>query len=517
VIVDADALEPGTIRTADVCIVGAGPAGIALAAELRTAGVRISLLESGRMSPTRAAQSLLAGASVGYPYSLRQSIVAAYGGASHRWDGYWHSRPLDEIDFERRDGIPHSGWPFSRETLEPYYARAERFLELPAFDAPEEPWSPRDAAELLPLQRETAVLSSLLHAGLFADRELDGLRTAESTELVLGAHVTELFADEHDAERIAGVRCLAADGKSFTVQARTVVLAAGGIANATLLLRGNAKRPGGIASTPDLIGRFFMEHPSIRSGFIAPSDERLLGIEPLSGIQALGGTRWVPILSLDQRTIRDEGLLNTYFILDRKSRAFVHPGVRSVSTLVRAARLRPLAPGLAVRSARAAAGVPAAVRALAASRRGIAEVLALRVQAEQAPNPDSRITLGEHNRFGLRLPKLDWRLLQKDHDSIRRTQELLGEALSTASLGRVDDLHGDEHPTTLFAGLHHHLGTTRMHAEERHGVVDPAGRVHGTANLYVTGGSVFATSGAANPTLTIVALALRLADELRRS
>jgi choline dehydrogenase-like flavoprotein len=518
VIIDADELGAGTTRTADVCIVGAGPAGIALAAELRTAGVRISLLESGGTSPSRSAQSLLVGTSVGYPYSLRQSIVGAYGGASHRWDGYWHSRPLDEIDFERRDEVPYSGWPFSRNTLAPYYARAERFLELPSFDGPEQPWSPRDAAQLVPLASGSVVLSSLLHAGLFAERELEGLRAAEATELVLGAHVAELLADDEDRERIAGVRCLAAGGRAFTVRAQKIVLAAGGIASAALLLRGNATRPEGIAATPDLIGRFFMEHPSIRSGFVVPSDERLLGIDALSGIHSLAGTRWVPILALDETTIRQEGLLNTYFIVDRKPRAFVDPGVRSVSTLVRAARLRPLAPGLVVRSGRAVAGVPATVRALAASRRGIAEVLALRVQAEQAPNPDSRITLGDHNnRLGFRTPTLDWRLSQKDHDSIRRTQELLGDALSTASLGRVDDLHGDEHPTTLFAGLHHHLGTTRMHADARQGVVDPTGRVHGTANLYVAGGSVFPTSGAANPTLTIVALAIRLADELRRS
>ena len=149
-----------------------------------------------------------------------------------------------------------------------------------------------------------------------------------------------------------------------------------------------------------------------------------------------------------------------------------------------------------------------------ASRRSKPAVLVVRVQAEQAPNPNSRASLSaKRNRLGVRNARLDWRLSPSDRKSIRRGREILGAELDAARLGRLYDLLGDERPPALITGLYHHLGTRKTHVDPRHGVVEPSCRVHGASDLYVTGGSVFPTSGAANPTLTIVALAMRLADE----
>jgi choline dehydrogenase-like flavoprotein len=147
-----------------------------------------------------------------------------------------------------------------------------------------------------------------------------------------------------------------------------------------------------------------------------------------------------------------------------------------------------------------------------------AEVLLMRAQAEQQPNPDSRITLGrKRDPLGLPLPRLDWRLTPLDTDSIRTAQDTVDEELRAAGLGTVEDKLGSERPRILFYGLYHHLGTTRMHADPRQGVVDADCRVHGMSNLFIAGSSVFPTGGWANPTLTIVALAARLADHLKRA
>ena len=138
-------------------------------------------------------------------------------------------------------------------------------------------------------------------------------------------------------------------------------------------------------------------------------------------------------------------------------------------------------------------------------------------ELEQAPNPASRVRLIEQrDALGMPRVQLEWRLSGLDKRSIRRAHELLARELGRAGLGRLQlMLSEDEHrwPPELGGGRHH-MGTTRMHRDPARGVVDPDCRVHGVGNLYVAGSSVFPTVGAANPTLTIVALALRLADHL---
>jgi choline dehydrogenase-like flavoprotein len=144
------------------------------------------------------------------------------------------------------------------------------------------------------------------------------------------------------------------------------------------------------------------------------------------------------------------------------------------------------------------------------------DVLLLRAQAEQAPNPDSRVMLDERrDELGLRRVRLDWRLSELDLRSIRRAQEILDLAFGAAGLGRLEHKLGEEDPPALVAGGYHHMGTTRMHRDPKRGVVDEQCRVHALSNLYIAGSSVFPTSGYANPTLTIVALAVRLGDHIR--
>lgn len=135
--------------------------------------------------------------------------------------------------------------------------------------------------------------------------------------------------------------------------------------------------------------------------------------------------------------------------------------------------------------------------------------------SEQAPNPMSRVTLSsEKDRFGRNFARLDWRLSAIDKQSIRRSQEILGKELNRAGLGRLYIELSDETPPQAITGGWHQMGTTRMHRDPRKGVVNEHCRVHGISNLYISGPSVFPTSGYANPALTIVALAVRLADHI---
>ena len=512
-IVEGTTLPAGAKLDADVCVVGAGPAGIAIAGELSGRGIAVTVLESGGRRASLRGQLLLGGRSVGYPYPrLPLAAVSAFGGSSHRWGPYWHARPLDALDFEERPEVPGSGWPFPRAALVPYYVRAERLLGLEPFDY-EAGTAERDASRLLPVRAGRLVLGELRHGHADYRRAYERLAAAGDVRVILGAHVGELLPGGADA--VAGVRAWVAPRRAFTVRAKVTVLAAGGIGNARLLLLGNAAHPEGIGNRHDLVGRFFMEHLAVRSGVVALHDPALLARRDLFGVGATpGGGAAVRTLALSEEVVRAEGLLNTYVMLEPRPRAFAAEGVRSASAFARALRSQPLTARFPAQAARAALAAPAVARALAARR---PEILVVRVQAEQAPSPDSRVTLEPAvNRFGIRKARLDWRIAEADRRSIRRTQELVGAELEAAGLGRLEDLLGDERPPLLVAGHYHHLGTTRMHPDPERGVVDAAGRVHGVDNLYVTGGSVFPTGGAANPTLTVVALALRLADELQR-
>jgi choline dehydrogenase-like flavoprotein len=301
------------------------------------------------------------------------------------------------------------------------------------------------------------------------------------------------------------------------VNARLYVLAAGGIENARVLLLSRRSQPAGLGNAEDLVGRFFMERLTGRIGFIAPPNGDFVGRLALYRQLKLADTSVKAVLCPSADVVRREGLLNCAFYLVPDSRAGCSDGVRAAATLYRAIRRRPLPAGLAAHAGAALRGLPDVARARAPTgRRPQPEVVALRVQAEQAPNPESRVSLDEaRDSVGLPRARVDWRIGERDRSSIRRVQEILDQELRSRGLGRIEKKLGDENPPSLFLGSFHHMGTTRMHESPKHGVVDQNCRVHGVENLFVAGSSVFPTSGFANPTLTVVALSLRLADHIK--
>jgi choline dehydrogenase-like flavoprotein len=144
-------------------------------------------------------------------------------------------------------------------------------------------------------------------------------------------------------------------------------------------------------------------------------------------------------------------------------------------------------------------------------------LLALRIMTEQRPDRDSRIRLGAAcDGFGVPRVELDWRIGADDLDTIRRHQDVLDALLSRQGVGRVTErFDADRHASPIMSN-YHHMGATRMHTSPREGVVDAQCRVHSAPNLFVAGGSVFPAGGYLNPTLTIIALALRVSDAIRR-
>jgi choline dehydrogenase-like flavoprotein len=509
----------------DVGIVGAGPAGISIARELIGGGAQVWLLESGGREVERRTQRLNRGQSVGYPiYRSHQSRVRAFGGTSRHWfrpgDDSWAARPLDPVDFETRPGIPNSGWPFDRAHLDPYYAQAHQVCRLGPFDYDPGRWADPERTPPLPLPPGPVETTVFQHGTATFGGYFEELVRAPNVTLVLHASVVDLATGE-DPGLVDRVELRREDGSRCFARARWVVLAAGGIENPRLLLLSRGSRPRGLGNDHDLVGRFFAERLSARTGYVVPADPELIGRAGLYPVhEAAPGVRVQGALRVRDAVQQERQLLNCAFFLPTRNLSMTAEAVRSAATLVKASRRHPLPVGMVGHLRNVVTGL-GDLGVFARDRLRRADhghsILALRAQGEQAPNPDSRVTLGSRrDRFGLSVARLDWRLADSDRASIRASQEVIDQVLRAARLGHVAFMLGDEHPPALLEGNFHHLGATRMHTDPARGVVDADCRVHGVRNLYVAGSSVFPTYGCSNPTLTVVALALRLADHLKK-
>ena len=558
-IIDARLLPDDEQIETDVCVIGAGPAGLALAHECIGTGLDVVLLEGGGLEGDEALRSLVQGESVGFPYDrLDDARLRAFGGLAHTWtiDLAGDGKPdgarlhtLDPIDFEARSWVPHSGWPFGRELLEPYYDRAFAFFQVGPNREDEAYWFPPSTASDSSLEsdRVDSTVFQFTRTGPFIDRYRDDVHRAPNVRCLLFANVTGLRTNDAGT-RVDEVTVACAPGvdhvlmpagrwfsrvsvtdipqRSFTVRAKVFVLAAGATENARLLLASNERQPRGLGNQHDLVGRYFMEHPHIWSGFFVAADASFAAPSSRYRIQRV---RDVPVMvkwTTSESTRRREGLLGYCVSIHEVDEPALADGSFSATRLARALRDRRFPPRAGRHLARVLADLPRLAGDLAERRRrrregrrpsGQGRVYRLDHMAEQAPDPESRVTLSDRrDELGMPRVRLDWRVSASDLRSMVRSQEILDEELRRARVGRLQiSLDEDAPAPPGLRGGWHHMGTTRMHVDPKRGVVDPDGAVHGVANLYVTGSSVFPTVGYANPLLTIGALALRLADHLR--
>ncbi len=489
---DARGVTDGAELECEVCIVGAGAAGITLASELAGTRARVIVLESGGFDTDAETQRLYDGEIVGQGYApLARTRVRVFGGSTSHWEGW--CRPLDERDLSERPWVPHSGWPLAWRELDQYYARAHEICELGPYDYRPGHWARATRTSPLPLRdpRFEPAVYQFSPPTRFGVAYRDDLASASGVLVFLQANAIGIVR-RADARAVERVDVATLSGGRFTVKARDVVVAAGGIENARLLLLSR------LGNDHDLVGRYFADHPHASAALVALPKSLL--------DDSFYEFRRTPAVHV-------RGAIVTSTQLERERQI-----LRLGATLDRIAD-DPLVPHDSSRERHIEEfGEDVAAVARSLDGRGEHALYALFVRGEQAPNPDSRITLGS-DRDALGLPKvrLDWRLTELDRRTVREALKALAVALGAAALGRLYTRPVAEEAfwPNIFYG-HHHVGTTRMHPDPRRGVVDADSRVHGLENLYIAGSSVFPTSGYANPTLTIVALSLRLGEHLKR-
>ena len=344
----------------------------------------------------------------------------------------------------------------------------------------------------------------------------DEIKKSDNITAFLYANVVDLLTDEN-ARHVTGLKVACLNGKSFDVTGRDYVLATGGLENPRLLLSANGVQKEGIGNGNDLVGRFFMEHPHIVASVFmltkADTDLDFYMANRERGFRAG--------ISLTEEVQRLEGLLSFVTILAPARGGEESAGYTSLREIVGGWRKERIPDDLWKHIGNVIADLDDVASALYGRYFGVAKarIFLMHANAEQAPNPDSRVRLADElDALGMRRIALDWRLSEQDKFSLIRSLRLLAEEIGRAGLGRIKILlseSDDDWPLYLYGGQHH-METTRMVEDRQKGVVDENCRVHGIDNLYIAGSSVFPVSGVSNPTLTIVALALRLADHLAR-
>ena len=498
-------LADGAEIDCEVCVVGAGAAGITLAREFAGGGARVCVLESGGFEPEAATQELYHG-SVGGTFLSPESRyldggrLRYFGGTTNHWSGW--CRPLEPIDFTARPWLPGTGWPFDRAHLDPWYERAREVIGLAPFDAAAVIAS-SGQEPLLPDGSRVPTRFFYLHPTRFGEVHRAQLAAAPNVRVLLHANALGIRLGEAGTQvRRLDVAVLGGEGPRFVVRARWFVLATGGIENARLLLLSDDVHAGGVGNDHDLVGRYFCDHPHLEAGTaLLFRAESSLALYDYQGDRRLGHNR-LGVLGLAEELQRAHKLLDCTVEL-RATDPTARPEL--VDQLAATA---PLIDRLAAAPSEAPGGGPAEW-----------SLMTLTVRSAQTPNPDSRVTLGEErDALGQRRVKLDWRIFPGDRRRIRRAIKVLGNELGRQGVGRVQlaGSRGDGRGSWPGAyGGNHHIGTTRMHPDPAQGVVDADCRVHGIANLFIAGSSVFPAPGAANPTFTLVALAIRLADHLK--
>ncbi len=531
-ITDGRLIEPGTDIVRDLCIIGAGPAGISIATRLQDSGLGIAVLESGGLGPTLAGQELCAGKNAGHPYfRLDGCRFRMLGGSGNVWGGW--SRPLDPADFASRPSPGCPGWPISAGDLDRYHAEAARLLCLPTAQFGLDYWLPRLPGPI-PLGAGDFENGIFQYSRVrdFGHEYRHVLEASPNIELLLHANATGLLLDP-GTNRVGVVRVQAIGRAPFTVRAKVFVLAAGGLENARLLLASQHDRPAGLGNEHDVVGRYFMEHLHAPVGHIAAygrgirdkfydvlgkDSERTRGV--ILPTEAARMKHDLPGCSI---ALNDKGYGFNLAVGMRSPRVTVYPIrlMRALGTPRMARIIDPVKPALSAaisikvrRDARRAARATTDRAAAAGRPVPPGELRSIYLRAEQLPSRDSRMTLTrEADALGMPRIRLDWKVSAADTEVMGTWLKLFAESVARHEVGRVFMMQPGEWLDHIDGGPHH-MGTTRMSPDPRHGVVDRNCRVHSVANLYVAGSSAFATGGYTNPTFTLLALALRLADHI---
>ena len=547
-LIDSRTVATDAVIETDICIVGAGPAGITLAREFIGSSLRVILLESGKFENDKRIQELNEG-KVSSQYFGADALAVGrrrqFGGTPNRWayttepgDGRLYARCVspEALDFESHVDDPALCWPFSFDQLRPFFERGQTVWNSGRFDYEVDTW----AGGLRPIETATGILKTRIcqHGpnDVFTLRYRDDLLSADNIDVYLTCTAVALESNGA-AGRVRKLLVARGDGRMFSVAAKTYILSCGGVENVQLLLSSDVTQPEAEGNRHDIIGRYVTDHPEFRMGSIFPSHPDVYEEMALYDIRWVGGHMVSGFLTISEEVKRSEKLLNMSVAMAARGPGFGTEAHRAFAGLAHAIQ-HGEAPsrlsadiGSILRSPRdvVAALLRRKAGHYAEHRGGWSRPEANRKQFgaiefwsafEQTPHRNNRLSLiNDRDWLGRKKLRFDHCWSEVDRENVQQSIKIFAAEIEALGLGPVQpwiDFEGSSRPR--FKGFHHPMGGTRMHVDPRFGVVDQNCLVHGLSNVYVAGSSVFPTGvGYANPTLTLLALAVRLADHLKGS
>ncbi len=514
---DARQLADGEPLEAEVCIIGAGAAGLTIARQLAGTAARVAIVEAGGMWFSRESQDLYDVEHVGSKYPMSHlSRLRFFGGTTNHWGGL--CLPIRASIFEKRPWIPHSGWPFGRALLDPYYERAYDFMRIGKSDFDFAALTKAEKLDPLPFdESRLRTRFGRVNRIRFGKEFVGDLADAPNITVYLNANVASINRDR-TAGRINGISIKTLDGKAFDLSAKVFILACGGIENPRLLLNSRQVEAAGLGNGHDLIGRYFMDHIWYPRSEILPADQ----------------SREYRLYT-DHHLTEDDWYMHGFFDLPAQAGAELQigdfrteiEGHRSLVCDPVARRARTLLDDvmqgkplnrIKQKLIRVVTNYDTVWRYMTEGEDGPLTYRLLNY-SEQVPNPESRVMLSTNrDALGLNKAALAWRLSEIDIRTITEGQKIVAREVGRSEFGRVKleriPAADEESRDRIFAAFHH-MGTTRMDPNPRLGVVDSDCRMHGLGNFYVAGSSVFPCSGYQNPTFTILALAMRISDHVK--
>lgn len=515
--IDARQIDNNSVIEGDICIVGTGAAGLSIALEWIGTPYKVILLEGGGLEYDDQVQELYNGKLTGQPYyPMKSSRLHYFGGSTMHWGGQCST--FDDIDFEVRDWVANSGWPISLEEIAKFYPRSIPVLDLASPDWDVNAFMSKDPTlKPLPLNKENIwnKIWQFSAPTRFGTKYREAILQAKNIHLYTYANVTDITANG-TVSNITSVTAKNHAGKQHTIKAKYFILACCAIQNARLLLACNKQAPKGLGNDNDLVGRYFMEHPELKTGELwlnTSEDLKLYHLQKGSKFRA--ELALFPALQKELKILNGTVALNPLPIArkiksnvktwtDDDPRKSLKKSQEDYGEANKKSFFRRLAD-----------------RFSSKKNENSFQSYELYTRIEQAPNPNSRVVLSnEKDALGVPRANLNWAMSPIDKRSVRKLNEFVGQQVGAAGIGRVrlyeflrDE--SDESMPDFTSGGWHHIGTTRMSSDPKTGVVDPDCRVHGIDNLYIAGSACFPTSGAINPTLTVVAISLRLSDHIK--
>ena len=496
-IVDAQDLAEDTVFDDSVIVIGAGAAGITVACELEDLGLNVILLEAGGFSFDAEVQNLYKGfvdstSSGALPHEpLDMYRARFFGGTTNWWGGA--CLPYDEVDFLTKPNVKGSGWPIQYDSLTQYYTRANNYLGIPVVDFAVPPKSKSGSRDVIQGLSHTGVFKtgyyiekkSQVNFGL---KYKDRLKKSRLIKVILNANVTSLNLKNNE---ISSITFKTLNSKAFQVTGKKIVLAMGGLEIPRILLASRDQNPYGVGNDYDLVGRFYSPHANLMHGILMLNSEVELDKDTELLVE---DTLYKKFITLSDEYV-SKGLMNCKVTLESLNAVEENQLTDHIYKLFHPD-----------------SGVGEAYEKLRGRKK---YAFALNGAFDQVPNFESRVKLSnESDILGMPMITLKHAIKSQDIKAYSRFYRLLALTVGSLGLGRFCY---DESLKQLYmqgGGGSHHTGTTRMASHPSQGVVDTDCKVFGVRNLYVASASVFPTASHANPTYTIVALAIRLAKHL---